>query len=626
MIDMTTLKNNVKLTECKALTKMKLVGETKMYNFLSGNDPDSSYSCENIKNIMAINGDIDWDKVEDKSNALFSIGYSEQGNIIGILTNANALLQDMLVYCSLEEAKTNLKEVLQVNVGAKAILGKRYAVNGKSPLSFALPVITKGGYKTFAIVIHNKHADKFIEILETIDIDALTEEDMKLLAEDISFISRTQELAIDVAKDKTIQIVNTSQWLRMGVKPANYWMSKQNNSEGWFATDNLADIMKAKKDGEILPDFEIKKMNEEKITVKVTKEVVTSESIAREVLKKAVEDYYNNTYKDMLTFAQETSLSRDAKSYALTHKELSKAIKPVIMAYRSYMIDNIPQGVEDEETAMFLRKISKEKTERFASVCRNTIYHLGKMAGCSYKETALVAYGTDLIEVSKNEGKFFRAIMPEEFKMLYSDNKTAIVKERLFYVDELTEDAIDEGEEVLANFVNGSAYNEDGILIARASYKFNAKNCKLVFDEEAGYFYAEKEEGMELPVIGEDILVRTENLSEEILLEKGEVNFITKSPNNYNLLYTEDELSNEKVLHGQFGYRGSLDLLTKLTLLNNAKLYNMYIKGQIEQIESIINNYEQILTYNLIKNIKIADILTINKDSQYEAQYAIVNL
>ena len=628
MIDMTTLKKDVKqLSECRALTKMKIAGENKMYKYLSGNDPDSSYSCENIKNIMAINGDIDWNKVEDKSNALFSIGYSEQGNIIGILTNANALLQDMLVYCSLEEAKTNLKEVLLINVGCNAVLGKRYAVNGKSPLSFALPVITKGGYKTFAIVIHNKHADRFIEILETLDIDALTEEDMRLLAEDISFISRTQELAIDVAKDKTIQIVNTSKWLNMGIKPANYWLAYQSKSHsGWFANDNLNDIMKAKKEGEILPDFKITKWEEDNIPTKVRKEVVTSESIAREVLKKAVEDYYNNTYKDMLTFAQETSLSIEAKSVALAKQDLSKAIKPVIMAYRSYLIDSIPQGIEDEETLMFLRKISKEKTEKFASICRNTIYHLGKMAGCSYKETALVAYGTDLLEVSKNEGKFFRAIMPEEFKMLYSNNKVTTVKERLFYVDELTEDAIDEGEEIIVDFTNGSAYDKDGVLIARASYKFNASSCKLIFDEETGHFYAEKEVGMQLPIIGKDILVRTENLSEEIAKEKGNVSFVTKSPNNYNLLYTEDELSKEKVLHGQFGYRGALDLITKLTLLNSGKLYNMYIKGQIEQIEQILNNYEQVLTYNLIKNIKIADILTVNKDSEYEAQYAIINL
>lgn len=622
MINMSTLEKNINLNECKALTLMKIAGETKMYNYLSGNDPDSSYSAENVKNIMAISGQIDWNKIEDKSNALFSIGYSEQGNIIGILTNANALLQDMLVYCSLAEAKVNLREVLKINVGSKAILGKRYAVDGKSPLSFALPVITSGGYKTFAIVIHNKHADKFINILETIDVDALTKEDMKILANDISFISRTQELAIDVAKDKTIQIVDTSQWLNMGIKPANYWLSKQNNEEGWFATDNLSDIIRAKKINDILPEFKIEKMDEERITTKVNKEVITSESISREILKKAVEDYYNNTYKDMLTFSQETSLSIEAKAAALANKELSTAIKPIIMAYRSYMIDNIPKGIDDEETAIFLRKISKEKTERFANVCRNTIYHLGKMAGYEYKDIAMIAYGTDLTEISKNEGKFFRAIMPEEFKILYSNSKTAINKEKLFYVDELTEDSIDEGEEIIVDFVNGSAYDNDGILIARASYKFNATGCKLVFDETSGIFYAEKEVGITLPVIGEDILVRTENLKEE---SKESVNFIPKSPNNYNLLYTENEY-NEKIIQGNLGFRRYLDTLTKLTLLNNVSMHNKYVKGNIKEVEKILNNYDDILAYNLIKEIKVVDILTVNKDSEYEAQYAIINL
>lgn len=626
MINMANLKDEINIIECKTLTKMKEAGEKKMYNYLSGIDPDSSYSAENVKNIMTLNGDIDWNKVEDKSNALFSIGYSEQGNIIGILTNANALLQDMLVYCSLKEAKSNLREVLKINVGCKSILGKRYAVDGKSPLSFALPVITSGRYKTFAIVIHNKHADKFISILETIDIDALTEEDMDLLAKDISFISRTQELAIDVAKDKTIQIVDTSQWLNMGIKPANYWLSKQNNSEGWFATDNLSDIIKAKRNNDIFPDFKIEKMPEEKITTKVNKEVITSESISREILKKSIEDYYNNIYKDMLTFSQETSLSIEAKAAALASKELSLAIKPIIMAYRSYMIDNIPKGVDDEETMMFLRKISKEKTERFANVCRNTIYHLGNMAGRSYKDTAMIAYGTDLTEVSKNEGKFFRAIMPEEFKILYSNSKTAITKEKLFYVDELTEDSIDEGEEIIVDFINGSAHDEDGILIARASYKFNATGCKLVFDETSGHFYAEKEIGIELPIIGADILVRADYLREDFIEEKGRVLFTPKSPSNYNLLFSEDELSGEKILQGNLGFRGYLDTLTKLMLLNNSTMYAKYVKGHIEEVENIINNYENILAYNLIKEIEIVDVLTVSKNSEYEAQYLIVNL
>ena len=626
MINNEILKRELNLTECKALTKMKAAGEKKMYNYLSGLDPDSSYSSENVKNIMALNGNINWDKVQDPSNALFSIGYSEQGNIIGILTNANALLQDMLVYCSLDEAKKNLREVLSINVGSKAILGKRYAVNGKSPLSFALPVITRGGYKTFAVVIHNKHADKFISILETIDIDALTAEDMDLLAKDISFISRTQELAIDVAKDKTIQIVDTSTWLNLGIKPANYWMSKQNNQEGWFANENLADIIKAKKNSDIMPDFKIEKMPEEKITTKVTKEVVTSESIAREVLKKATEDYFNNVYKDMLTFSQETSLNIECKSKALANKDLALAIKPVIMAYRSYMIDNIPRGVQDEETMMFLRKISKENTEKFANICRNTIYHLGKMAGYNYKDIAMIAYGVDLIEVSKDEGKFFRAIMPEEFKLLYSNNKTATTREKLFYIDEITEEMIDEGVEIVVDFVNGSAHDENGVLIARTSYKYNATNCKLVFDEVSGYFYAEKEVGIELPVIGKDILVRTESLSEEILESKGTVKYTTKSPSNHNLLFAVDELSKEKVLHGHFGYRGYLDIVTKLTLLNNAMLHDKYTKGLIEEVESILNNYENMVAYNLIKDINIVDVVEINKDSEYYAQYAIVNL
>ena len=171
MINLESIKNGINIRESKTLNKMKQAGEIKMYNYLSGIDPDSSYTGENIKSIMTLSGDIQWERVEDPSNALFNIGYSEQGNVIGILTNANALLQDMLLYCDLEEAKRNLKKVLSIGVGSKPILGKKYAVNGQSPLTFALPVITKGGYKSYAVVIHNRHADEFIKIMEALDID-----------------------------------------------------------------------------------------------------------------------------------------------------------------------------------------------------------------------------------------------------------------------------------------------------------------------------------------------------------------------------------------------------------------------------------------------------------------------
>lgn len=105
MINLESIKNGINIRESKTLNKMKQAGEIKMYNYLSGIDPDSSYTGENIKSIMTLSGDIQWERVEDPSNALFNIGYSEQGNVIGILTNANALLQDMLLYCDLEELR-----------------------------------------------------------------------------------------------------------------------------------------------------------------------------------------------------------------------------------------------------------------------------------------------------------------------------------------------------------------------------------------------------------------------------------------------------------------------------------------------------------------------------------------
>ena len=97
--------------------------------------------------------------------------------------------------------------------------------------------------------------------------------------------------------------------------------------------------------------------------------------------------------------------------------------------------------------------------------------------------------------------------MPEEFKKLYALGKTSISSERIYFVDELTEDDIFDGEVVKAKFVNGQAFDKDGVLIARASYKFNAEDTTIVFDEVSGHFFAEQELGINLPEFGNEVLV-----------------------------------------------------------------------------------------------------------------------
>lgn len=626
MIDLNAIRKNMNIRDSKVINKMKQEGEMKMYSYLSGIDPDSSYTGDNVKSIMTLSGDIKWENIEDPSNALFNIGYSEQGNIIGILTNANALLQDMLLYCSLEDAKENLKEVLSIEVGSKAILGKRYAVNGKSPLTFALPVITAGGYKSYAVVIHNRHADEFIRIMESIDIDSLTEEDMLLIAKDISFISRTQELAIDVAKDKTIQIVDTSQWLNMGIKSANYWLAQDKKIGDWNAKDNLYQIINAKKTGELMPEFAIEEDIPEETKMKVRKEVVTSESISREVLRRAVEDYYNNHYKEMLLYSKETELNITCKAMAEQNKEFAQAIKQVLSAYRSYMIDNMPRNIEDEETAILLRKIYKEKTEAFASICRNTIYHLGLKAGYGFKDIAMIAYGTDLKEVSKDEGKFFRAVMPEEFKKLYAQGKTATSREKLYFVDELVEDDILDGLIIKVDFTNGSAYDKDGVLIARASYKFNAKNCTLIFDDVSGHFYAEQELGIDLPEFGNEILSRINLMADKEVLVNNTFKYLVKTANNSNIISMFDEETGQDITMASLGYYNNLTVIEQAMLLRSTKISTELKNKNFEGVKAVLSDYNRIKGIDLSVDINVKDIITVNKDSEYEANYVIITL
>lgn len=632
MLKLDKIKGNMNIKKSNVLEKMQKAGEERMYNYLSGIDPDSSYTNDNVKTILNMAGKLEWTKVKDPSNALFNIGYSEQGNIIGILTNANALLQDMLLYCLLDDAKENLKKVLSIEVGKNAIIGKRYAVGGKSPLTFSLPVVTLGGYKTLGVVIHNKHADEFIKIMETIDIDALTREDMVLIAKDISFISRTQELAIDVAKDKTIEIVDTSTWLNRGIKPKNYWLAKQKlASDGWYAKENLKDIINAKKTGDLLPKFEIISNIPGDVKAKVSREVTTSESIAREALKAATEDYFNNEFKSMLSYSQETELNITCKSLAIKYPDLAMAYKEVLSAYRSYMIDNIPRNPDDAETASLVRKIVKEKLDRMAELCRNTIYHIGVKAGYDYKTIAMVAYGTDLTEVSKDEGKYFRAIMPEEFKKLYAQGRTEKVRERLFFVDELVQDDIDDGELITIDFENGKAIKDD-ILIAKASYKFNAKNCLLVFDENDGQFYAEQELGINLPSYGNEILIKLSGVTDGQIddINKSiidELLYVPRTDFKSNVLLYFDKASQTYETFAQVGNYGIISFAQQACLINQEKFTNLIKNGKTETLKGLLVDSKEVKSYNLINKLKTNEIITVNKDDfNYRNDYLVFNI
>lgn len=627
MLDIMSLIKDTNIKESKCLGRIAQNGQNKMYEYLSGADDNSTYSAQNIKYIMELQGDLDWNKITDKTNALFSIGYSDQGNIIGLLTNTNALLQDMLIYSPLEQAKKNLVEVLSLDVGTEAIIGRRYAVNGQSPLTLSLPLVTRSHYKTMSVVIHREHTEKFKEILKTLDVNALTEEDMILIAKDLGFISRTQELAIDVAKDKTIEIVDTSEWVKNGTKPANYWLAKQDNKEGWYAEDNLSSILSAKKENKVLPDFNITANIPDKVKNKVEREVATSESLAREVLVKATKDYFNNNYKEMLLYAKETDLNSKAKFAANNNLELRKSIKQVLFAYRSYMIDNIPEGdMEDKDTAMLARKISREKTTAFAEKCRNTIYKLGETMGIDAYNLSLVALGTDLLDVSKDEGKFFRAVMPEEFKKLYAAGKQAVFNEPLFYVDEFVKDDIDDEIEIIVDFKNGQAFDENGIMIAKASYKYNAEKATIVFDN--GRYYAQTKSKVELPPVGDEIIVQIENIDQYTIDEINntglDLTYTPKSPNNFNLIYEMD--LNQVMVRGSLGYNRMLPLCHKVMLLNN-KIANQYIRtGMTDELFTMLNEYDTVVRYKFNNTIHLKEIIRVNENSEYQADYAIIKL
>ena len=67
MFNINTLREGTNLKKSKCLTRIAENGQTKMYQYLSGADADSTYTAQNIKYIIELHGDIDWSKIDDKT-------------------------------------------------------------------------------------------------------------------------------------------------------------------------------------------------------------------------------------------------------------------------------------------------------------------------------------------------------------------------------------------------------------------------------------------------------------------------------------------------------------------------------------------------------------------------------
>lgn len=587
----TTNTNALELNFNNALTSKALIGLTNkkvnnMYNAINNLEQTTAINQNEIKSIVDNIGCLDWSKVEDKVAMLFHAGYSDAGNKIGIFTNVNAMLQDMFVYCSLEDKRTNLVKCI-AGACSQSISGTKYVdINGKSPLFYAVPTQDALGYNTCAVMVHKRHADKFMMLLANIDINAMTDEDFNVLANDLSFLSRTQELAIDVAKDKTIEIVPTDEWLNAGIKPYMYHLNLDKKTGKLRSKNNLNEILRTIKDGNTAPEFLLESALTEEDLEKIEHQVVTSSCLTKNAIANAYVEFMNT---NMLPILNNSTLTDQVKSIAIfgnNNNEVVKAIVNVLSYYREISYNIVYS--EDKN----LRAAQKEQLKTYANAARNTIYRIGRTLGLDDISIAKLTWAADMYKGQVcnpvNEVGTFKEIMPSEFLFLYADDAITVEEETMYFVEGITEELVLDGIEIELDFVNGEALDECGSLIASCSYKFNG-NAILEFKEEIGKFIAVKRSTVTIDEVGNELLL---GLTKYVDLS-GELTYHPTTPNNTNVLTKLNEAGSISPVANNESKM--LNTLYRLAFINN----NLACKLVENNAIAMINNYETVNKYNL---------------------------
>ena len=550
------------------LLRMQELKERNFINSLNGSDVIAD-PCNTIQ----------LDKVSDKVNMFYTISYSDCGNIIGELTNTNSLLSNFLNAYETVEEKVQASLKVFKDFGKNPIKGKRYSIDGKSALLSGVNVLTNQGFETNCITVNSNKADKFLEILSQLDINCLTTEDFDLIEKDMDSIARTQEFAIDVAKDKTIKLVDTRTWLRDGTKEA---------LKGFDTFDNIKLITDENGEYDIV-------QKEEKVAEFF---INTKFSNIRQVMIDTTKEFFNTEFKALLeTATLKTDPYMDAYN---NYPYITHQIKAALGTFISFKIEN-----------SFLDYLEYKKAiKNFAEITRNTIYNIF----LSYKinNPVIISKTTAAICRKFFTDNLFREVMPFEFLKLNGVTANYHIVEEVtpFYVDnEWLENNIGKDDITL---VNGE-YIEDGVIRIKVSRKYNECVVSILDNKKIGI-----QEKLLAPAITNEIIVPfspIEDNTEDVLNEEYDIT------NKELLFYPTDnsiaeELSSTDIELGKFQQRDyALNPGLALTLINKS----------ISLDEKAINNAEAFVFLKSQDKVKImvTKVIELGKE-EYRHKYAIV--
>ena len=87
-----------------------------------------------------------------------------------------------------------------------------------------------------------------------------------------------------------------------------------------------------------------------------------------------------------------------------------------------------------------------------------------------------------------------------------------------------------------------------------------------------------------------------------------------------------DEETGETLTMANFGYYGNLTGIEQAMLLRNNKISSELKNRNFEGVKAVLSNYETMKKTKLSAELEISEIMTISKDSEYEANYAVIKL
>ena len=89
------------------------------------------------------------------------------------------------------------------------------------------------------------------------------------------------------------------------------------------------------------------------------------------------------------------------------------------------------------------------------------------------------------------------------------------------------------------------------------------------------------------------------------------------------MFYIEDNELGQNCNIGTLGYYSNLSAIEQAMLLRNASITKAIKEGNISYVKTLLSNAEKVNRYGLIKEVLVKEVIKVDKDSEFETDYAV---